>query len=196
MEVPMKQRIEEALRRRHRKGEEGFTLIELLVVILIIAILAAVGIIALLSALDSGRKSAATTMLRTAQSAVKAVQTGTGSTTFEDISVTSGDPGDLNAAEPDLDFDTGSIDSVGDGVITRSVSVDLPGDDINPLVLATYSEKQICYGIRLHPSEATRYVAREANGAGDCDAATLAALSTGTTAGTWQETQKEGWANP
>ena len=179
MEVPiMKARIQEALRRRHQKEDDGFTLIELLVVILIIAILAAVGIVALLSALDSGKKSAAKTSLRSAMSAVKSAQVGAGS---EDFSGLGADTGEivttLGTAEPDLAFQTGELAS---GSETNTISVAGSGTQ---LILGTRDSSGNCFYVEMNTDAATEY-ASFAAGSGAC-------VTPAT--GTFVKSQKDGW---
>ena len=153
----MKQRIQEALRRRHRRGDEGFTLIELLVVILIIAILAAVGIVALLSALNSGKKSAAKTTLRNAITSVKSAQTGLGQTNFAGLGVTGAGDKNMNVADPDLTWVSTQLTSTGN---TNKVwlSNPLPQDKI---ILATRSDSGICYYALLNSNGASGYASAE-----------------------------------
>lgn len=158
----MKSRIQEALRRRHRKGDEGFTLIELLVVILIIAILAAVGIVALLSALNAGKKSAAQTSLRNAITSVKSAQSGAGQTDYEGIGGT-GATIDMNNEDPDLTWLPGDVDDDANNI---SIA---PGATDNLLTLATKSNADICYYARLDSNGKSLYSSGSASG-GDCNA--------------------------
>jgi len=155
--MSIKERVHETNRRRHN-GEEGFTLIELLVVILIIAILAAVGIVALLSALNSGKKSAATTTLRNAVNTVKAVQSGRGVQDFSGIDATS-----LLAEDPDIKFQGGALTSNGDS--TNRVAVATSGA-FDSLTLHSRDGNGNCFFVVLNNSAGTRYAAQRkvANG--------------------------------
>lgn len=165
----MKERIQEALRRRHRKEDEGFTLIELLVVILIIAILAAVGIVALLSALSSGKKSAAKTTLRTAITAVKSIQTGDGAEDYSTVTIAA-----LTAAEPDLKFDDQALPTDGTANHVAGLESGFTADQIQ---LVTRDADNHCFFVELNRAGATRYGHDSTCG--------------GTTV--WATNQKDGW---
>ena len=183
MEVPiMKARIQEALRRRHQKEDDGFTLIELLVVILIIAILAAVGIVALLSALDSGKKSAAKTSLRSAMSAVKSAQVGAGSEDFSGLGADhAARVATLVAAEPDLTFVNGALP---DGSETNSIGV-IAGADASQLILNSQDSSGNCFYVEMNTDAATRY---------GSDSAPNAACPADPSGGTvFTKSQKDGW---
>ncbi len=173
----MKTRIEEALRRRHRKGDEGFTLIELLVVILIIAILAAVGIIALLAALNAGRKSAATTTLRNAITAVQGVRTGIGAQDFTGVTVTAAGDGTLQEQEPDITFRTTALTPA-----QTTNNVGATSLTANQIVMHSRNATD-CFYVELNVASATRYAREEASG--NCPS-TPSAWNTDQTAG-WNE---------
>ncbi|MFN8015645.1 MAG: type II secretion system protein [Acidimicrobiia bacterium] len=177
----MKERIQEALRRRHRKGDEGFTLIELLVVILIIAILAAVGIVALLSALNSGKKSAAKTTLRNAITSVKSAQTGLGQTDFTGIGydAATGTAANMNTEDPDLDWVGANQTGTGN---TNKVTL-VPGAGI--VYLATRADNGVCYYAKLDSNGPSGY-GSEVVGTG-------AACSTPAAGNTTATSTKTGW---
>ncbi len=184
MEVPiMKARIHEALRRRHQKEDDGFTLIELLVVILIIAILAAVGIVALLSALDSGKKSAAKTSLRSAMSAVKSAQVGAGSEDFSGLGADhAARVATLVAAEPDLTFQAAELAS---GSETNTISV-IAGATDAQLILGSRDSSGNCFYVEMNTDAATEY-SSEAAGNAACDVTGVPAFVT---------SQTDGWTAP
>ena len=187
----MKARIQEALRRRHRKGDEGFTLIELLVVILIIAILAAVGIVALLSALNSGKKSAAKTSMRNAITAVKSTQTGLGSQDFTGITVAGTGSGSLTAQEPDLSW----FAAVPTATQTTNV-VGVPVLTVNRIVLVTRSSNGNCFYTDLNANTGTGYASVIGDPNSACPAAQAPATPSTATAwasGTWFKDQTVGW---
>lgn len=180
----MKERIQEALRRRHRKEDEGFTLIELLVVILIIAILAAVAIVALLAALNAGRKSSATTVANNAATSVRSVQTSLSQTDFVGIN-----EGKMDIEDPDLEWFTDSVSATG-----NNVAITQTGSDI---ILATKSDKNICYFVKLQANPTgneagTMYGSAAAGAGGAC--ATSAIPAAGTTDGSLNATRKIGFA--
>lgn len=179
----MKARIQEALRRRHRKGDEGFTLIELLVVILIIAILAAVGIVALLSALNAGKKSSAQTSLRNAIVSVKSAQTGAGQQDYDGIGV--GTAIDLNDEDPDLTWVNGGV-----GAEANNISVVNGAGNI--IQLATKSANEICYFVTMDANGETVYSSGDAAGA-DCNA-TGAATNPAPNNATGAGNTKAGWS--
>ncbi len=175
----MKQRIQEALRRRHRKEDEGFTLIELLVVILIIAILAAVGIVALLGALRSGKKSAAKTTLSNAILSVKAEQTGNGATDFTGITFAT-----LNASDPDINFGTANdINLVG--YEPNHVSFQAQNAGTTFVVLASLSANKVCYFAKINADAATLYGSTASMD--DCQASNIPSDSA------LKKNTKEGW---
>jgi|GEM_PF-2385948 len=187
----MKARIQEALRRRNRRGDEGFTLIELLVVILIIAILAAVGIVALLSALNSGKKSAAKTTMRNAISAVKSTQTGLGSQDFTGITVTGTNAGSLTAEEPDLTWQTALP-----GATQNTNVVSVPILTTNRMVLVTRSANGNCFYTDLDANGGTGYASVVGAAGSACPAApgdvNPSAATVWATA-TWFKDQTTGW---
>jgi type IV pilus assembly protein PilA len=170
----MKERIQEALRRRHRKGDEGFTLIELLVVILIIAILAAVAIVALIGALRAGRKSAAKTTLRNAVTDVKSVQTGDG---IDDYSTV--DAGSLGSAETDIKYNDNSL--TNPNAIKGKNAVDVVRHSTDEVVLLTQDNDGNCFLVELYQNESTKYTANTS-----CTAPAH-------NDGAWNEDQADGW---
>ncbi len=188
MEVPkMKARIQEALRRRHQKEDDGFTLIELLVVILIIAILAAVGIVALLSALDSGKKSAAKTSLRSAMSAVKSVQVGAGTEDFTGLGADlAAAVATLNGAEPDLNF----IALVATGLPASSEVNDIgviSTGTATAVILQSRDSSGHCFFVEMHTDAATEYGSATASSSTACPVVPSVAYTT---------SQTDGWAAP
>lgn len=176
----MKERIQEALRRRHRKGDEGFTLIELLVVILIIAILAAVGIVALLSALNSGKKSAAKTTLRNAVTSVKSAQTGLGQTDYTGITDTT-----MDTEDPDLKWQGGAITGTGNVNVVQII-VDTGNATAR---LSTRSDNGVCYYALLDSNGPSGYASAKATPCALPVASTVAADDSGT----WKTSTKAGW---
>ena len=199
MEVPkMKSRIQEALRRRHRRGDEGFTLIELLVVILIIAILAAVGIVALLSALNSGKKSAAKTTIRNAISSVKAEQTGLGQTDFANIIPGTATTG-MNASDPDLTWQGGVLPLTGN---TNRVRLEAVAGNTQRVILTTRADNGICYFATLNSNGASGYALTAPGTAAACATpAPMAATGpiadpvggAAPTVGLWYRSTGSGW---
>jgi type IV pilus assembly protein PilA len=185
----MKERIQEALRRRHRKGDEGFTLIELLVVILIIAILAAVGIVALLSALNAGKKSAAKTTLRNAVTSIKSAQTGAGQTDYTNLATTGGGTNvNMNDEDPDLDWVATELTGTNN---TNRVYMD---NNTNTLVLETRSASNICYYALLDSNGPSGYASEDAGAAGTaCSAPGVATPDDTSAQGNWHESTGTGW---
>ena len=169
MEVPiMKARIQEALRRRHQKEDDGFTLIELLVVILIIAILAAVGIVALLSALDSGKKSAAKTSLRSAMSAVKSAQVGAGSEDFSGLGASlAAGVATLNAAEPDLTFVALGATGLPASSEVNDIGV-ISSGTAQSIILQSRDSSGHCFFVEMNTDAATRYGSDTASSSTAC----------------------------
>lgn len=182
----MKERIQEALRRRHRKGDEGFTLIELLVVILIIAILAAVGIVALLSALNAGKKSSAKTSLRNAIVSVKSAQTGAGQQDFDGIGAATTDPINMNDEDPDLTWIAGAVKA-------EPNNISIVAGSGNILKLATKSANEVCYYVTLDSNGPTVYGSAAAGGS-DCNATAAPTTIAATPGPTGAGNTKDGWS--
>ena len=187
----MKERIQEALRRRHRKGDEGFTLIELLVVILIIAILAAVGIVALLSALNSGKKSAAKTTIRNGITSIKSAQTGAGQTDYTGIGTTAADKINMNTEDPDLKWQTAVLNGTDN---TNVVAINNTNDKIR---LMTRSASNICYYALLDSNGPSGYASNDAGGSGTACAFPAIAAPVddvaSPVANTWYKGTQAGW---
>ena len=93
----------EALRKRLRNEEEGFTLIELMVVVLIIAILIAIAIPTFLGARSRAQDRAAQSDLRNAVVAAE--------TWYTDNENYNAAAADLEAIEPEIDFDALAADT-------------------------------------------------------------------------------------
>ena len=190
----MKSRIQEALRRRHRRGDEGFTLIELLVVILIIAILAAVGIVALLSALNSGKKSAAKTTLRNAITSVKSAQTGAGQTDYTGIIGNGAAAANIivmQTEDPDLTWQNAT--ALGNGANTNVVSLFRVATN-ETIIMATRAQNGVCYYAELNSNAASRYGSVNVGAANACAAPAAAGPGAASATSTgWQANTTLGW---
>ena len=164
--------------KRQSRDETGFTLIELLIVILIIAILSAVGILTLLSALGAAQKSAAKTTLATAILAAKSVQAGSGNPNYSAITESQ-----LNAAEPDLSFIVGSVNTT-----QVASTVGMLSDPSLGAAFNTVDSQGHCFYASI-TNYGTYYNSAKIS-SGDCPDETDAVIGN---PATWKSDQRNGW---
>ena len=129
---------------RH-EGEQGFTLVEVMVVVLIIGILLAIGIPTFLGARSRAQDRAAQSNLRVAQNTSLILFTDDG--TFAPADNTG-----LAAAEPQIDWVAGTVDSTDEKLV--SVGPNVAGTEFGA---ASLSDSGTCYFVRVRANGSTLY---------------------------------------
>lgn len=129
---------------RHN-GEQGFTLVEVMVVVLIIGILLAIGIPTFLGARSRAQDRAAQSNLRIAQTTSLILFT-------DDGTFTPADSTGMAAAEPQINWIAGSVDSTDEALV--SVGPNAAGTEFGA---ASLSDSGMCFYVRVRADGSTLY---------------------------------------